>query len=98
MLNIPRLTGKSILRVLIVGAAALCMAACGQKGNLYLPTEPAAAQRATLVDTLTPGSPLAPAVPTQPVTPTTTPTPVTSVVPVEPDMVVEPARPASAPR
>lgn len=33
-------------RLLVCGLAAL--GACGQKGNLYLPTEPAAAGRATL--------------------------------------------------
>jgi predicted small lipoprotein YifL len=98
MLNASRLIGKSTARLLIFGAAVLCIAACGQKGNLYLPTDPAAAQRATLVDTLTPGRPPASAVPTQPVTPTITPTPVNSAVPVQPDMVVEPSPPASAPR
>jgi len=30
------------------------LAACGQKGELYHPTEPAAAQRATLPQTLRP--------------------------------------------
>ncbi|MEO7127856.1 MAG: lipoprotein [Rhodoferax sp.] len=30
----------------------LALAACGQSGALYLPTEPAAAQRATLLQTL----------------------------------------------
>ncbi|MDR3451784.1 MAG: lipoprotein [Rhodoferax sp.] len=33
----------------------LALSACGQKGALFLPTEPAAAQRATLVQTLSPG-------------------------------------------
>jgi predicted small lipoprotein YifL len=48
-------------RILVVAAAgALC--ACGQKGDLYLPTEPAAANRATLTDTLQPwAGPAAPA-------------------------------------
>ncbi|MDO8767414.1 MAG: lipoprotein [Burkholderiaceae bacterium] len=31
----------------------LSLAACGQRGALYLPTSPAGAQRATLVETLT---------------------------------------------
>ena len=35
----------------------LTLAACGQKGVLYLPTEPAAAQRATLPETLGPRQP-----------------------------------------
>ena len=40
-----------------VGVLALCAAAtaCGQKGPLYLPTEPAARDRATLPQTLRPG-------------------------------------------
>lgn len=38
------------------------LAACGQKGPLYLPTAPASANRATLPQTLSPGSaPAAPA-------------------------------------
>lgn len=40
---------------LAVGMVALAaLAACGQSGALYLPTEPAAAQRATLPQTLIP--------------------------------------------
>ncbi|WP_414708515.1 LPS translocon maturation chaperone LptM [Ramlibacter sp.] len=31
------------------------LAGCGQRGPLYLPTEPAAADRATLPETLRPG-------------------------------------------
>lgn len=38
--------------MLAVAAAAAGLAACGQKGPLFLPTEPAAAQRATLPQTL----------------------------------------------
>jgi len=34
--------------------ALAALAACGQSGALYLPTEPAAAQRATLPQTLIP--------------------------------------------
>ena len=45
--------------VLSVGAASL--AACGQKGALMLPTEAAAAQRATLPQTLRPGATKPPA-------------------------------------
>ena len=41
--------------VLAGGAAALLgLAGCGQKGPLFLPTEAAAARRATLVQTLNP--------------------------------------------
>jgi predicted small lipoprotein YifL len=55
---------------------AATLAGCGQKGPLFLPTEPAAANRASLVDTLRPGTeapaPVAPAS-TPPVTGTTAP-------------------------
>ncbi|MDH6593023.1 putative small lipoprotein YifL [Variovorax sp. TBS-050B] len=36
-------------------AAAAALSACGQRGPLFLPTDPAAAQRATLPQLLTPG-------------------------------------------
>ncbi|WP_370630195.1 lipoprotein [Xenophilus sp. Marseille-Q4582] len=40
----------------------LALAACGQRGPLYLPTDPAASQRATLPQTVIPGlAPDAPA-------------------------------------
>jgi predicted small lipoprotein YifL len=43
---------------LIVGLAATLLAsACGQKGSLMLPTEPAAQNRATLPQVLNPASP-----------------------------------------
>ncbi len=35
--------------------ALASVAACGQKGDLYLPTDPAAANRATLPQVLIPG-------------------------------------------
>lgn len=38
-----------------LAASAAGLAACGQRGALYLPTDPAAAQRATLPQLLTPG-------------------------------------------
>jgi predicted small lipoprotein YifL len=41
-------------RVLAGVVALAAVAGCGQKGPLYLPTEPAAAQRATLPQTLNP--------------------------------------------
>lgn len=46
--------------VLALGAAAL-LAACGQKGPLFLPTGEAAAGRATLPQTLSPSTSVAPA-------------------------------------
>ncbi len=42
-------------RVALAASALLALSACGQKGPLYLPTEPASAQRATLLQTLRPG-------------------------------------------
>ena len=40
-----------------LAAAAGGLAACGQRGPLYLPTDPAAAHRATLPQLITPGGP-----------------------------------------
>ena len=37
-------------------AAVLALAGCGQKGPLFLPTDPAAANRATLPETLAPST------------------------------------------
>ncbi|MDQ0572025.1 putative small lipoprotein YifL [Variovorax paradoxus] len=42
-----------------LAATVAGLAACGQRGPLYLPTDPAAAQRATLPQLLTPGGPRA---------------------------------------
>lgn len=39
---------QTIVKSAALGACALALSACGQKGDLYLPTEPEAAQRATL--------------------------------------------------
>jgi len=56
-------TKKILVRVLalaglaaIAGSFAAVLSGCGQPGALYLPTEPAAARRATLPETLIPGS------------------------------------------
>jgi predicted small lipoprotein YifL len=48
------------VRQILVSAIGLALAvaglaACGQKGPLYLPTDPAAKDRATLPQILTPG-------------------------------------------
>jgi predicted small lipoprotein YifL len=42
-------------RILVTASLPL-LAACGQKGDLFLPTEPAAQNRATLPQTLRPGA------------------------------------------
>jgi predicted small lipoprotein YifL len=61
-----------VSRIALAGSAAafVLLAGCGQKGALFLPTEPAAANRATLPETLVPGArdPAAPAA-TKPATP-----------------------------
>ena len=58
MLNAQRIlvsTGARAGLGVVVLAALLPLAACGQRGPLYLPTDPAAAQRATLPQTVIPG-------------------------------------------
>ena len=41
----------------MVTTTLLCLAGCGQTGRLYLPTEPAATNRATLPESLWPVMP-----------------------------------------
>lgn len=60
MLNAPN-TGSRGLRLGCAAVLAALLAACGQKGPLFLPTAPAAANRATLPQTLSPASPPSPA-------------------------------------
>ncbi|WP_311222062.1 MULTISPECIES: LPS translocon maturation chaperone LptM [unclassified Acidovorax] len=43
-----------LVRTIALAASAAAVAGCGQRGPLFLPTEPAAAQRATLPQTLNP--------------------------------------------
>jgi predicted small lipoprotein YifL len=60
----------------ILAVGAVVLTGCGQKGALFIPTEPAAAQRATLPQTLRPGmpKPAAPvAIPAAPASSPTTP-------------------------
>ncbi|MDR0275211.1 MAG: lipoprotein [Burkholderiaceae bacterium] len=47
--------------ILVLAVALAGLGGCGQKGSLYLPNEPASAGRATLVQTLLPGTARAPA-------------------------------------
>jgi predicted small lipoprotein YifL len=47
---------QQILGASTLGALLILLAACGQQGALYLPTDPAAQQRATLPQTLLPGT------------------------------------------
>jgi len=47
-----------LIALVVLGAVTLLGASgCGQTGALYLPSDPAAAQRATLPEILTPGLP-----------------------------------------
>ncbi|HEY8359472.1 MAG TPA: lipoprotein [Ramlibacter sp.] len=43
-------------RLALAAAVVATLAACGQKGPLFLPTEPAAAGRASLTETLSPST------------------------------------------
>ncbi|PUA99013.1 putative lipoprotein [Acidovorax sp. 107] len=51
MLKAPQI----LVRTFVLAASAAALLGCGQRGPLYLPTGPAAGQRATLPQTLTPG-------------------------------------------
>lgn len=62
---------------------AAALGACGQKGPLYLPDTPAAAQRATLPQTVFGTST---GTTTEPASKTTPPAPVPSVLPNLPDI------------
>ncbi|MDO5653545.1 MAG: lipoprotein [Brachymonas sp.] len=50
---------RTFVTAAICSTALLLLAACGQKGDLYIPTEPEAANRATLPRTLFPVKPRA---------------------------------------
>lgn len=63
MPNLPR-TRSIGLRLALASALAAVLAGCGQKGPLFLPTAPAAANRATLPQALSPvSSTITPAAP-----------------------------------
>jgi len=47
-----------LVSTVVLGISAVSLTACGQQGALYLPTEPAAAKRATLPETLLPFGPV----------------------------------------
>jgi predicted small lipoprotein YifL len=48
---------RILVSPLILAPIAVILAGCGQQGPLYLPTEPAAANRATLPESLMPFKP-----------------------------------------
>jgi predicted small lipoprotein YifL len=69
-------TKQILVRTLLIASGVLSLGGCGQPGALYLPTEPAAAQRATLPQTLTPANPFEAAPkPTLPLLSPSAPTP-----------------------
>ena len=60
--NLRMFRARQILvRTIVLAVSTAAFAACGQRGPLYLPTDPAAAQRATLPETLNPAASRAPA-------------------------------------
>ncbi|MEO8118379.1 MAG: lipoprotein [Rhodoferax sp.] len=75
------LSRQILVTAIILSVSAVSLSACGQQGALYLPTEPAAAKRATLPETLSPfgaarnASPDAQTVPSSATPPASTPTP-----------------------
>jgi len=60
---------------LVIALASAGLGGCGQKGSLYLPDDPSAAGRATLVQTLIPGTARAPASGASAAAPAQRPTP-----------------------
>jgi predicted small lipoprotein YifL len=57
MLRVPQILVSPLLQRLACAAlAAGLLAACGQKGDLYMPGGPAATNRATLPETLAPST------------------------------------------
>ncbi|MDE1553899.1 lipoprotein [Comamonas aquatica] len=53
MLNAPQI----LVRCIALAVCTAALAACGQRGPLYLPTDPAAQGRASLPDTVLPNTP-----------------------------------------
>ena len=46
-----------LVRCIVLAVCTAALGACGQRGDLYLPTEPAAQGRASLPDTVVPSMP-----------------------------------------
>lgn len=80
MLNVCRILVSAPLRGLVLAASGVALlAACGQKGPLFIPTDPAARNRATLTETIRPAAATPPAGPASasPATGTASPLPTT---------------------
>jgi predicted small lipoprotein YifL len=73
------LVSTSLRRLVLAAAGVTLLAACGQKGTLFLPTEPAAQGRATLPEIIRPATATPPASPSSApsATGTASPIPVT---------------------
>ncbi|WP_082493359.1 lipoprotein [Acidovorax sp. Leaf160] len=92
-----------LVRTIALAASMAAVAGCGQRGPLFLPTEPAAAQRATLPQTLTPfvqrqqaaQPPAASPAPAAPPATPDAPSSATPLVPASPDSPASAASPAS---
>lgn len=76
----------SALALNLALAAALALSGCGQKGPLYIPDTPAAAQRATLPQTVWGGARAAPASNPAAASPAPAPQAPASVLPNLPDI------------
>jgi predicted small lipoprotein YifL len=64
MSNVCQILVSPFARRLALAASVVAMlAACGQRGPLFLPTDPAAADRATLTETIRPAAANIPAAP-----------------------------------
>jgi predicted small lipoprotein YifL len=69
-----------LVSTLVLGVSAVSLTGCGQQGPLYLPTDPAAAKRATLPETLRPLRTVNP-VPAAPATAPSTSSPASTPAP-----------------
>ena len=49
-----RSISQIVCKAIVLAGGAAVLVACGQKGALYLPTDPAGANRATLPETMNP--------------------------------------------
>lgn len=70
---------RILVSAIVLGAGAVSLSACGQRGDLYLPTEHNAHNRATLPETLIPFRTKTASQPAPQTDPSPTPTPIPSV-------------------
>ena len=80
MLNVCQILVSGPLgRLALAASVVAALAGCGQKGRLFIPTDPAAQSRATLIETIRPAAATPPASPASaaPKAGTASPLPVT---------------------